>query len=495
MNNLRDNAHLFYGLFLWMAACLVSCSKPDLQKKGRTNPLDIEFQRQVFHIQAVSGKGYAERNDKINFEWKKTTKTEALNPELWLYRDNEALVKLGADFTQASGTFELDLASYGFLHLQNLQIGVKQSQNPTIWLDTMYAPILVYDEKQTPVMSFLQPSKIEIKSIEVQCEIIKLGSVLVNEIGICMNSTGSPSVSDKVSVCSAPYSDGLKISAVFTSLTASTWYYFRPYFKKGTAITYGKEQVFRTALPTKPIVTMPSVAIKIPYVSCDFSATVTDDGGALITQKGFVYNTTGSPKMNDNKVISSAQGNVISYSLQGLMPSTKYYLAAFAANSGGTTVSAPISFTTPAPSMITKNSCSNLNGITAKFEYWSGTAYSWTDWTISSSGYSGSCLYADNGNKPALGGYVQFLQNFTAPGFIRFWVNTPNPGYNNRIPTVYIDGVAQAEPTMVSGQASSFYWAQYQSQQIGSGSHTIKIDWSRTGMYYYYKLDEIEVYQ
>jgi hypothetical protein len=199
--------------------------------------------------------------------------------------------------------------------------------------------------------------------------------------------------------------------------------------------------------------------------------------------------------MNDNRVLTSSSGNTISANLQVLSPSTKYHVAAFATNAGGTTVGSPVSFTTTSGTLVNKINCSSLTGITAKFEYWSGTAYSWTDWTISSSGYSGSCIYADNGNKPALGGYVQFLQNFTAPGFIRFWVNTPNPGYNNRIPTVYIDGVAQAEPTMIAGQASSFYWAQYQSRQIGSGYHTIKIDWSRSGMYYYYKLDEIEVYQ
>ena len=494
MMKVRNTASLLCGLFLWMAACLFSCSKLDFGKKGRTNPLDIEFQRQVFHIQAVSGKGYAERNDKIKFEWEKTTQTEALNPELWLYKDNEALVKLGADFTQASGTFELDLASYGFSHLQNLQIGVKQYQNPTIWLDTMYAPILVYDEKQTPVISLLSAVNAGNKSIELQAEIIKLGNIAADEISICMNTTGSPTRSDRFVVCKGPYTDGSKLNAVFNSLTAATSYYFRPCVVKGATIAYGKEQVFKTALPLKPTVSLASVT-GITSAGCNLNASVTDDGGADITQKGFVYNTTGAPDMNDNLVISGSSGNTISANLQVLAPSTKYYVAAFATNAGGTTVGSPVSFTTTSGTLVNKINCSSLTGITAKFEYWSGTVYSWTDWTISSSGYSGSCLYADNGNKPALGGYVQFFQNFTAPGFIRFWVNTPNPGYNNRIPTVYIDGIAQTEPTMIAGQASSFYWAQYQSQQIGSGNHTIRLDWSRTGMYYYYKLDEIEVYQ
>lgn len=120
--------------------------------------------------------------------------------------------------------------------------------------------------------------------------------------------------------------------------------------------------------------------------------------------------------------------------------------------------------------------------------------YSWANWTISS-GYVGNGLYADNGNKPALGGYVEFAQSFSSPGFFRFWINTPNPGYNNRIPTVYVDGVAQSSPKMVGGQTSSFYWQQLQTDKIAKGDHKVKIEWGRSGMYFYYKLDEIEAYQ
>ncbi len=76
MMKVRNTASFLCGLFY--------CSKLDLQKKGRTNPRDIDFERQVFGVQSVSGKKYAERNEALIFKWGKTSKTGLLNTELWL---------------------------------------------------------------------------------------------------------------------------------------------------------------------------------------------------------------------------------------------------------------------------------------------------------------------------------------------------------------------------------------------------------------------------
>jgi len=489
-----NNRFGYLWLFIYVVF-FVSCSKEEWQKKGRTNPRDIEYERPVFNIKLVTGKRYAELKEKLIFRWENTGNGKALNPELWLYRNSQAIERLGiADLSQKEGSFELEPASRQFLHMQNLQIVIKQSQSGIIWLDSLSLPILIYDDKQTPVMTMLTAVNSTAKSLELQTEIIKLGSDNVGEISVCMNTTGAPTTSDRMVICNGVYADGLKLNAIFDNLTAATNYYFRIAIKKGSSTTYGKEQMFQTSLPAKPSLTDFSVTA-VTSNSCGVTATISNDGGAAITQKGYVYNTTGSPGINDSKVLSSIQNSVFTAAIKSLNASTKYYVAAFATNSGGTTITSPVSFTTPAESMVSRNSCNSLSGVTAKFEYWSGTAYTWADWTVSSAGYSGSCLYADNGTKPALGGYVQFTQNFSSPGFIRFWINTPNSGYNNRVPTISVDGVIQAAPNMIAGQASSFYWAQFQSQQISSGFHTIRLDWSRTGMYYYYKLDEIEFYE
>ena len=471
-----------------------SCKDNILEKKGRLNPNDVQFERPLFRVLSVPSQSYVELKKKITFHWEKMGTGIAANPEVWVYRDNLAVSKVNSvDFSLQNGEFELDLASLSFKHMQKLQVAIKQSNNGIVWLDSLTTAILVYDETQAPVLSFLSAMNTTSKSIILQAEIIKLGTTTVNEIGICMNTSGSPTTSDKTEVCNVTYADGVKLDATFVGLLANTSYFFRLYAKKGASWIYGKEQVFKTALPNKPSIGVPAISL-ITSTSCSLSATISDDGGGPITEKGFVFNTTGSPNLNDSKVVSSSSGSVFSSALQGLTRSKKYHIAAYATNASGTSIGTTTNFTTPAESLVSKNSCDNLSGFMAKFEYWSGTAYSWADWTISS-GYSGSGLYADNGNKPALGGYVEFTQSFSSPGFLRFWINTKNAGYDNRIPTVYVDGVAQSTPTMVGGQASSFYWAQLQTAMISQGTHKVKLEWGRSGMFFYYKLDEIQVYQ
>ena len=480
-------------LFLY---CIIfsSCSSELIEKKSRSNPNDEKFERLVFRINSVPIQPYAELKKKITFQWQKMGGFNAVNPEVWVYRNDVAILKVNSvDFSLQNGEFELDLATLSFNHMQKLQVSIKQSNNGLVWLDSLSAAILVYDETQAPVLSYLNAVNTTSKLIMLQAEIIKLGAITVNEIGICMNTSGSPTTSDKTEVCNVSYADGVKLDATFLSLVANTSYFFRLYAKKGTSTIYGKEQVFKTALPKKPSIGAPAIS-SITSTSCSLSSTIYDDGGGPLTEKGFVFNTTGSPNLSDNKVFSSSTGSVFSSALQGLTPSKKYYIAAYATNASGTTIGTTTNFTTPAESLVSKNSCDNLSGFTTKFEYWSGTTYSWADWTISS-GYSGSGLYAYNGNKPALGGYVEFTQSFSSPGFLRFWINTSNAGYDNRIPTIYVDGVAQSNPTMVGGQASSFYWAQLQTAKISTGTHNVKLEWARSGIYFNYKLDEIEVYQ
>jgi hypothetical protein len=471
-----------------------SCSSEIIEKKSRSNPNDEKFERLVFQINSVSVQSYAELKNKITFRWRKIGTIDAVNPEIYVYRNNVAISKVNSvDFSLPNGEFELDLTALSLKHMEKLQVAIKQSNSGLVWLDTLSAAIIVYDETQTPVLSYLNAISTTSKSIKLQAEIIKLGANTVNEIGICMNMSGSPTTVDRIEVCNVSYANGVKLDAMFGGLVSNTSYYFRLYAKKGTSLVYGKEQVFKTALPNKPSIGAPIISL-VTSTSCSLSASISDDGGGSVSEKGFVFNTTGSPNLSDNKVISGNLGNVFSAALEGLSPSKKYYVAAYAINSAGTTIGTTTNFSTPAESLVSKNSCDNLSGLTAKFEYWSGVAYYWADWTISS-GYLGNGLFADNGNKPALGGYVEFTQNFSSPGFFRFWINTPNSGSNNRIPTVYVDGIAQSSPTMVGGQASSFYWQQFQTDRIAKGNHKVKIEWGRSGMYFYYKLDEIEVYQ
>jgi len=224
------------------------------------------------------------------------------------------------------------------------------------------------------------------------------------------------------------------------------------------------------------------------------------DGGSTVTQRGVCWSTNQNPTIADNITTNGAGSGSFTSSITSLNANTTYYVRSYATNGVGTAYGNQINFTTtlPNPTLVANNSCTSLSGITSSYTYWNGTTYANTTWSISTNGYIGSCWAADmtgvSGTGPAGGShFIQFTKNFSNNGFMKLWLNTYNPGYNNVFPTIYIDGVAQTSPTMTGGQTSSFYYMQIQSSGISAGSHTIKIEFNCNYMDIY--VDEIEFYE
>ena len=78
----------------------------------------------------------------------------------------------------------------------------------------------------------------------------------------------------------------------------------------------------------------------------DLSGNVTDDGNEPITERGFVYNTSGTPTTSDTKIIVSGTTGTFSTDITGLTAGTIYYVRAYATNREGTAYSSQISFRT-----------------------------------------------------------------------------------------------------------------------------------------------------
>lgn len=70
--------------------------------------------------------------------------------------------------------------------------------------------------------------------------------------------------------------------------------------------------------------------------SAIIQATVSSDGGATITERGFYYGTTPNP--DSNMTLVSGSTGVMSLLLEGLEPNSTYYFSAFATNTHGTTL-------------------------------------------------------------------------------------------------------------------------------------------------------------
>ena len=113
------------------------------------------------------------------------------------------------------------------------------------------------------------------------------------------------------------------------------------------------------ALPT---VTTTAIS-NFDVTSATMGGNVTADGGASVTERGVVYNTTGTPTTADTKVSIGTGTGSFSQSITGLTGGTQYYVRAYAINAEGTSYGAEETFTTT-PSPITTTFSGDLDGMT-----------------------------------------------------------------------------------------------------------------------------------
>ncbi|MDI6402871.1 Ig-like domain-containing protein, partial [Balneolaceae bacterium ANBcel3] len=94
----------------------------------------------------------------------------------------------------------------------------------------------------------------------------------------------------------------------------------------------------------------PTVSTDAPSSVSTTSATlggsVTEDGGAIVTERGIVYSTSPNPTTGDNVVQMGDGTGSFSQSVTGLDPGTTYYVRAYATNSQGTNYGSQQSITT-----------------------------------------------------------------------------------------------------------------------------------------------------
>ena len=95
----------------------------------------------------------------------------------------------------------------------------------------------------------------------------------------------------------------------------------------------------------KPVLTTVEVS-GITAGSAVSGGAITDEGGATITARGVCWSTNQTPTIDDNKTTDGAGAGSFTSQITGLVPSTTYYVRAYATNSGSTGYGSTMSFTT-----------------------------------------------------------------------------------------------------------------------------------------------------
>ena len=169
-----------------------------------------------------------------------------------------------------------------------------------------------------------------------------------NSHGICYSTSPNPTTSSSV----AGAGSGMgAFNVKLTGLTPSTTYYYRAYVTNARGTTYGAEWTFTTREegyepePTLPVVSTVSVT-GVTAVSALFNGSVTDDGYADVTARGFCWGLYPNPTVDSIHSVDGSGLGTFSHNVAQLQDATTYYVRAYATNSVGTVYGEELTFTT-----------------------------------------------------------------------------------------------------------------------------------------------------
>lgn len=158
--------------------------------------------------------------------------------------------------------------------------------------------------------------------------------------GICWNTEGSPTLADYVLPV---LTTGNAFEIEIPNLQEHTYYSIRAFAENDNGYSaYGPEL---RILTEKTIPRMGEILV-LDTLKKQFLASVADPGGSEITSRGFCWNTTAAPTVEDSflEVGEEAGGDWVA-TLDPLLPGTTYAVRAFARNSYGIAYSEELNVT------------------------------------------------------------------------------------------------------------------------------------------------------
>ncbi len=168
----------------------------------------------------------------------------------------------------------------------------------------------------------------------------------VTASGFCWDVNANPTTALATKTTNGPNTG--TYTHPITGLTAGTLYHVRAYATNPVGTSYGDDLTFTTDPAVIPTLTT-TPASNITIFSANSGGNITDDGGSIISVSGICWNTSPNPTTANTITTNGTTSGLYLSNLSGLLPSTTYYVRAYATNAIGTAYGNEISFTTPPP--------------------------------------------------------------------------------------------------------------------------------------------------
>ena len=207
---------------------------------------------------------------------------------------------------------------------------------------TAYGTAIYFDTEGEPSIVTIDPvGDVTANSALCGGTVTDDGGLTVTDRGFCWSTQPVPTMNDSHASCGSGTGH---FTYHLTGLTPGTTYYVRAYSVNSHGTSYSEVISFVTAVVVPTVTTLDVTELTMNSAVC--GGNVTDDGGAIVTERGVCWSTNPNPTTDDSHVAcGSGTGSFIG-NITGLMSTTTYYVRAYAVNSAGPGYGQNLSFTT-----------------------------------------------------------------------------------------------------------------------------------------------------
>ena len=207
-----------------------------------------------------------------------------------------------------------------------------------------------------PVVTTQEVTDITAYTAKGHGNVTEQGGSTVTERGICWSTEPSPTINGNHANSGTGAGE---FTVSLTNLNPGTKYYVRAYAKNSQGTTYGEQKDFTSEATVPTVITGDINGTMV-------SGEVTDDGGAVVTERGICWGTNHNPTTSGTHGSSGTGMGTYTVELTGLEPATTYYVRAYATNSAGTAYGEEKFLTTAvALPIVTTSDISNITQTTA----------------------------------------------------------------------------------------------------------------------------------
>ena len=227
---------------------------------------------------------------------------------------------------------------------------------------TSYGNQLTFTTPVLPTVTTAQVSGVWVDTAVSGGNVTSDGGAAIIARGVCWSTSPNPTVADGHT--SDSNGAGAFVSHV-TGLATGTTYYLRAYATNVVGTAYGSQETFTTL--QLPVVATNPVTI-FSDTTATFSGLLTSHGDAVVTVRGFCWDTLPNPTVAGNHTTNlTTTIGAFSDSVRTLSMGTTYYVRAYATSSLGIGYGQTEMFTTMGVPVVVTDSVSHITTSSASF--------------------------------------------------------------------------------------------------------------------------------